>query len=44
METCCLRGGSLTVLNHCGVELHSFLSYLVKCNLEGLLYNVFGYK
>ena len=26
------------------MELHGFLSYLVKCNLEGRLYKVFGYK
>jgi CDP-paratose 2-epimerase len=26
------------------VELHGFLSYLVKCNLEGTQYNIFGYK
>ena len=35
MPTCCLRGGCLTGPNHTGVELHGFLSYLVKCNLEG---------
>ena len=44
MPTCCLRGGCLTGPNHTGVELHGFLSYLVKCNLEGRPYNVFGYK
>ncbi|MGC1479412.1 MAG: NAD-dependent epimerase/dehydratase family protein, partial [Chthoniobacterales bacterium] len=33
MPTCCLRGGCLTGPNHSGVELHGFLSYLVKCNL-----------
>lgn len=44
MPTCCLRGGCLTGPNHSGVELHGFLSYLVKCNLEGKLYRVFGYK
>jgi len=44
MPTCCLRGGCLTGPNHSGVELHGFLSYLVKCNLEGRLYTVFGYK
>jgi CDP-paratose 2-epimerase len=44
MATCCLRGGCLTGPNHAGVELHGFLSYLVKCNLENRLYNVFGYK
>jgi len=44
MPTCCLRGGCLTGPNHSGVELHGFLSYLVKCNLEGRVYRVFGYK
>lgn len=44
MPTCCLRGGCLTGPNHSGVELHGFLSYLVKCNLEGKKYFIFGYK
>lgn len=44
MPTCCLRGGCLTGPNHSGVELHGFLSYLAKCNLEGREYKVFGYK
>ena len=44
MKTCCLRGGCLTGPNHSGVELHGFLSYLVKCNVEGRTYKVFGYK
>ena len=44
MPTCCLRGGCLTGPNHSGVELHGFLSYLVKCNLEGREYRIFGYK
>jgi CDP-paratose 2-epimerase len=44
MPTCCLRGGCLTGPNHSGVELHGFLSHLVRCNLEGRLYQVFGYK
>jgi len=44
MKTCCLRGGCLTGPNHSGVELHGFLSYLIKCNLERKSYNVFGYK
>ncbi|HVW97767.1 MAG TPA: NAD-dependent epimerase/dehydratase family protein [Mucilaginibacter sp.] len=44
MATCVLRGGCLTGPNHSGVELHGFLSYLVKCNLEGKKYSVFGYK
>ncbi len=44
MPTCALRGGCLTGPNHCGVELHGFLSYLIKCNLEERIYRVFGYK
>lgn len=44
IPTCCLRGGCLTGPNHSGVELHGFLSYLSKCNLEGREYKVFGYK
>lgn len=44
MPTVCLRGGCLTGPNHSGVELHGFLSYLVKCNLEGKKYYIYGYK
>jgi CDP-paratose 2-epimerase len=44
LPTCALRGGCLTGPNHSGVELHGFLSYLVKCNLEGREYKIFGYK
>jgi CDP-paratose 2-epimerase len=44
LPTCCLRGGCLTGPNHSGVELHGFLSYLIKCNIEGRIYKVFGYK
>ena len=44
MPTCCLRGGCLTGPNHSGVELHGFLSYLVKCNINGNVYRVYGYK
>jgi CDP-paratose 2-epimerase len=44
MPTCCLRGGCLTGPNHTGVELHGFLSYLVRCNLERREYRIYGYK
>ena len=44
MATCCLQGGCLTGPSHSGVELHGFLSYLIKCNIEGKTYKVFGYK
>jgi len=38
------RGGCLSGPAHSGVELHGFLSYLVKMALEGGTYSVFGYK
>jgi CDP-paratose 2-epimerase len=44
IRTCCLRGGCLTGPNHAGVELHGFLSHLVRTNLEGRLYTVYGHK
>ena len=44
MATCCLRGGCLTGPSHTGVELHGFISYLVKFNLVGKNYKIFGYK
>ena len=44
MPTCCLRGGCLTGPNHSGVELHGFLSYLVRCNIEEREYSIYGYK
>jgi CDP-paratose 2-epimerase len=44
MRTCCLRGGCLTGPAHSGVKLHGFLSYLIRCNVEGRMYTVFGYQ
>jgi CDP-paratose 2-epimerase len=44
LPTCCLRGGCLTGPNHSAVELHGFLSFLVKRNLEDTEYRVYGYK
>jgi CDP-paratose 2-epimerase len=44
MPTVCLRGGCLTGPNHSGVQLHGFLSYLVRCNVQGREYSIFGYK
>jgi len=38
------RGGCLTGPSHSGVELHGFLSYLVKVAISGGTYTVFGYK
>lgn len=43
LKCCALRGGCLTGPNHSGVELHGFLSYLIKCNVSGRTYRVFGY-
>jgi CDP-paratose 2-epimerase len=44
MPSCCLRGGCLTGPNHSGVELHGFLSYLIRCNVYETEYTVYGYK
>jgi CDP-paratose 2-epimerase len=44
MKTCSLRGGCLTGPHHSGVELHGFLSYVVKVNVTGGRYKVYGYK
>jgi len=44
MRTCFLRGGCLTGPNHSGVELHGLLSYLIKVNVNGGVYRVYGYK
>ncbi len=44
LKTHCLRGGCLTGPNHSGVELHGFLSYLVKTQLSGKTYRIYGYK
>ena len=44
MKVCIFRGGCLTGPSHSGVELHGFLSYLVKVAIFGDTYSVFGYK
>src|SRR5260370_17339666 len=44
MKVGIFRGGCLTGPSHSGVELHGFLSYLVKVTLSGGRYSVFGYK
>jgi len=38
------RGGCLTGPQHAGVELHGFLSYIVKCAVQGRSYTINGYK
>ena len=42
--TCCLRAGCITGPNHAGVELHGFLNYLIKCNVNKIVYSIYGYK
>jgi len=44
LKTVVLRGGCLTGPGHSGVQLHGFLSYLMRCALTGKDYCVFGYK
>ena len=44
MKTGVFRGGCLTGGGHSGTELHGFLSYLMRCCIEGRPYSVFGYK
>jgi CDP-paratose 2-epimerase len=44
MKTHCLRGGCLTGPHHSAVELHGFLSYVVKIQLLGRTYRIYGYK
>ena len=44
IKTCCIRAGCITGPHHSGVELHGYLNYLVKMNIEKKKYTVFGYK
>ena len=44
LKTGIFRGGCLTGAAHSGVELHGFLSYLVKAAVRGIPYKVYGYK
>ncbi|MEP7077044.1 MAG: NAD-dependent epimerase/dehydratase family protein [Acidobacteriota bacterium] len=44
MKVGVFRGGCLTGPSHSGVELHGFLSYLVKQIVSGGHYTIFGYK
>jgi len=44
MRTHCLRCGCLTGPYHSRVELHACLAYLVKTQLLGRTYRIFGYK
>jgi len=44
MKVGVFRGGCLTGCRHSGVELHGFLSYIVKACVRGMDYTIFGYK
>jgi CDP-paratose 2-epimerase len=44
MKVGVFRGGCLTGPAHSGVELHGFLSYLVKVAISGGTYSIYGYK
>ena len=44
LKTGIFRGGCLTGPQHSGVELHGFLSYLVKAAVTGTTYRIYGYK
>lgn len=43
MNTAVFRGGCLTGPRHKGVELHGFLSYLLKCVVHEKPYTIFGH-
>jgi CDP-paratose 2-epimerase len=43
IPTVCFRCGCLTGPQHAGVQLHGFLSYLMRCTVTGESYTVFGY-
>jgi len=44
MKTAVFRGGCLTGPSHSGTQLHGFLSYLMKCTMTGMPYQVYGYQ
>jgi CDP-paratose 2-epimerase len=44
LKTGIFRGGCITGPNHSGAELHGFLNYLVKANINKLKYFIYGYK
>jgi CDP-paratose 2-epimerase len=44
MHTACFRAGCLTGPDHSGAQMHGFLAYLMRCNMTGTAYKVFGYK
>lgn len=44
MKTVCFRGGTLTGPAHSATELHGFLGYVMRCNMERRTYKIFGYQ
>jgi CDP-paratose 2-epimerase len=44
MQTAVFRGGTLTGPAHSATELHGFLGYLMRANMEERLYRIFGYQ
>ncbi|MGE5829276.1 MAG: NAD-dependent epimerase/dehydratase family protein [Micromonosporaceae bacterium] len=44
LRTVCFRGGTLTGPAHAATELHGFLGYVMRSNMERRTYNLFGYK
>ncbi|HEX8627181.1 MAG TPA: NAD-dependent epimerase/dehydratase family protein [Catenuloplanes sp.] len=44
MRTACFRGGTLTGPAHSATELHGFLGYVMRCNMERRTYKIFGYR
>ena len=44
LRTVCFRAGCLTGPDHSGAQMHGFLAYLMRCNVTGARYTVFGYK
>ena len=44
MNTGIFRAGCLTGADHSGAEMHGFLSYLMKCVINGNKYRIFGYR
>ena len=44
MRTACFRGGTLTGPAHAATELHGFLGYVMRCNMERRTYKIFGYQ
>lgn len=44
MKTAVFRGGTLTGPAHSATELHGYLAYVMRCNMERRTYKIFGYK